>query len=358
MLKKMLLAAACLALVYGCSEMREKRAMVLKAPTISPEAEYVGSKTCLECHEDFDTDGRNVHMKIADFEAAGYRHGCEACHGPGSLHAESEDPAHILVYHSPCSDAVHPPNILGGGDEGMTGSEIAAVCVTCHQSGEQMNWSSSEHAFEGLACTSCHTVHHNTRKKLLKDESISLCVSCHQNQKAKMHFPSHHPLKEGKMTCNSCHNPHGSANGEPGMLKTEERVNDLCFECHARYQGPFVFEHAPVAEGCLECHDPHGTVANNLLKQNEPFLCLQCHEGHFHAGRKGLTGLRTTYKKGKTIGGTLDAYNNNTNHFVEGDGAHDWAAGMLTKCTTCHQSVHGSDVPAQAGRLKGRGLTR
>ncbi|NOQ46741.1 MAG: DmsE family decaheme c-type cytochrome [Desulfobulbaceae bacterium] len=347
MLKKMLLATACFMLIYGCAEMREKRAMVLKAPTVSPDAQYVDSETCLECHEDYAHDGHNVHMKIADFESATYRHGCESCHGAGSIHADSEDPADILRY----------------GKEGMSQQEISAVCVTCHQSGEQMNWSSSEHVFEGLSCTSCHTIHHNTEHKLIKDDEISLCVSCHQNQKAKMHFPSHHPLKEGKMTCDSCHNPHGSVNGEPGMLKTEERLNDLCFECHARYQGPFVFEHAPVAESCLECHDPHGTVANNLLKQNEPFICLQCHEGHFHAGRAGKTGLVTEYKPGKTINGTLDAYapgpdGQPTQHFIAGDGVHDWAAGMLTKCTTCHQSVHGSDVPAQAGALKGKALTR
>ena len=121
MLKKMLLAAACLAVVYGCTEMREKRTAVITAPTISPEAEYVGSETCLECHEDFDADGRNIHMKIAEFEAATYRHGCESCHGPGSLHADSEDPEQILRY----------------GDDGMATSEVSGVCLTCHQSGEQ-----------------------------------------------------------------------------------------------------------------------------------------------------------------------------------------------------------------------------
>jgi predicted CXXCH cytochrome family protein len=35
----------------------------------------------------------------------------------------------------------------------------------------------------------------------------------------------------------------------------------------------------------MTCHNPHGTVANNLLKQGEPFLCLQCHEMHFHNAR-------------------------------------------------------------------------
>ena len=347
MLKKLLLAAACLALIYGCTEMREKRTAVITAPSISPEAQYVGSETCLECHEDFDADGRNVHMRIADFEAATYKHGCESCHGPGSLHVDSEDPEQILRF----------------GEDGIPTSEVSGVCLTCHQSGEQMNWASSEHVLEDLSCTSCHTIHHNTEKKLLKDKEVALCVSCHANQKARMNFPSHHPLKEGKMTCDSCHNPHGSATDEPGMLRTDERLNDLCFECHARYQGPFVFEHAPVAESCLECHDPHGTIANNLLIQSEPFICLQCHEGHFHAGRSGKTGLQTEYKPGYPIEGTLDAYTLDANgypseHPVAGTGTDDWAAGMLTKCSTCHQSVHGSDVPAQAGRLEGNGLTR
>ena len=39
----------------------------------------------------------------------------------------------------------------------------------------------------------------------------------------------------------------------------------------------------------MTCHDPHGAMANNMLKQNEPFLCLQCHEMHFHAARAGQT---------------------------------------------------------------------
>ena len=83
------------------------------------------------------------------------------------------------------------------------------------------------------------------------------------------------------MSCADCHNPHGE-------LTTHERTNDLCLSCHSRYQGPFVFGHAPVEDDCTICHDPHGSVANNLLVQNEPFLCLQCHEGHFHMLRKGF----------------------------------------------------------------------
>ena len=39
----------------------------------------------------------------------------------------------------------------------------------------------------------------------------------------------------------------------------------------------------------MTCHDPHGAMVNNMLKQNEPFLCLQCHEMHFHSARVGPT---------------------------------------------------------------------
>ena len=153
------------------------------------------------------------------------------------------------------------------------------------------------------------------------------------------------------MTCSSCHEPHGSLNGEAGMLRTNERVNDLCFSCHARYQGPFIFQHSPVAESCLECHDPHGTVANNLLTQNEPFLCLQCHEGHFHANREA----RTVNIPAKP--GTIDAYTGKT-HSITGRNINDWSRGFLTKCTSCHQSVHGSDSPSQTVVGHGAGLTR
>lgn len=338
--KKIIYVAVGLMLTVGCTTMLEQRASVIKAPEIAPGAAYLGSVACADCHEGY---GGGTHMQIASFEAYGYQHGCEGCHGPGSLHVQGEgDTSKILRY----------------GPTGLQPDEVSGVCTTCHQAGGQMHWSTSEHAMNDVACTSCHKVHKNNNKALLAQKEVDLCVSCHNEQKAKLVAGSHHPVKEGQMSCSSCHSAHGSSPGVPSMLKTEERVNDLCLDCHSRYQGPFVFEHAPVAESCLECHDPHGTVANNLLRQNEPFLCLQCHEGHFHAAREGLVGLIETYKPGSPIVGTEDAYNNDENHAVEGFAKDDWAKGMLTKCTTCHQSIHGSDLPSQAGNLHGQGLTR
>jgi DmsE family decaheme c-type cytochrome len=142
-----------------------------------------------------------------------------------------------------------------------------------------------------------------------------ICFSCHLEKRAQQMLPSHHPIKEKKMKCGSCHENHGSENNN---LK-EETLNDVCANCHAEYEGPFAFEHAPVVEDCSICHEPHGTIANNLLKQNQPFLCVRCHRGH---------------KSTETF----------STH-----------PALLTSCTQCHSKVHGSDLPSQ---MNGDGLTR
>ena len=294
----------------------------------------VGNETCLECHEDFDIDEGNVHSRLKQFESR-YSIGCESCHGSGSLHAEME----------------HPSSIVGFDDEDVSGELAASICLKCHSDDNQMGWMGSEHPLNGVHCLDCHKVHNNNEKDLLIKPGLDLCLSCHNEQKARLHYKSHHPLAEGKMTCSSCHEPHGSLNGEAGMLRTDERVNDLCLSCHARYQGPFIFEHAPVTESCLDCHDPHGTVANNLLTQNEPFLCLRCHEGHFHANREAKT-INVPAKPG-----TIDVYTGKT-HSITGRNINDWSRGFLTKCTSCHQAVHGSDLPSQTVVGHGAGLTR
>ncbi len=324
-------------------ESAEKRAEVIKPPVVAPGATYVGSETCLECHEDFAADARiNVHLRLADFEAPGYAKGCEGCHGPGSRHVEAmqEDETEAGL-----------KAIIRFGEEGFEGEEASAVCMTCHAGGETMHFAFSAHFENDVACSDCHKVHGNKREALLAKSELDLCASCHRDVAARLYFPSRHPVKEGHMLCSDCHNAHGTGNPVPGMIRTEERLNDLCLKCHTRYQGPFVFEHEPVVEDCTICHDPHGTVANNLLKQNEPFLCMQCHEIHFHATRLADTqnSINPTDSSGEPPG--------QVGNFTSSS-PHAWARAFLTKCTQCHQQIHGSDFPSQSIPGQGRMLTR
>jgi DmsE family decaheme c-type cytochrome len=141
------------------------------------------------------------------------------------------------------------------------------------------------------------------------------------------------------MSCVGCHDPHAATESQ---LKTHMRTNDLCFTCHQDKEGPFVFEHAPVVEDCSLCHSPHGSVANNLLTANEPTVCLQCHEFHFHAG---LLSPEGEYE----VGGT---------HRENPAGEHSFNTSFTTKCTQCHSQIHGSDLPTQSTPGGGHGMVR
>ena len=337
------------------------RERVLTLPTIEG-ATYVEQQSCVGCHEEASVAMTgNVHLRLAKSDLLGAQQGCQACHGPASLHVDDGDTAKII----------NPAKLHS--------DQSAAICATCHSSGKLIDWSHSSHALAEVGCDDCHVFHATEKpaKANLKKAEPELCYSCHQEEMAKANFPSHHPIKEGKMTCSSCHNPHGAE-------LSEERATALCFECHARYQGPFVFEHSPVQEDCGICHDAHGTVADNLLKQNEPFLCLQCHESHFHAMRVGASANASNvafsaYNPDGTLATTPSATSTPATVFAGTQpgatvpmtntlGEHSWQQAFGTKCTVCHSQVHGSDLPSQTSPTignngegfpdGGKGLTR
>ena len=303
---------------FGCAQEGFVRKQAV-CPTIAG-ASQVGDQSCVDCHEEVvERFQKTIHGRIADFEVVGLSKGCESCHGFGSIHAEDGDPASIISFTD------------------ISKGEASAVCLKCHTSGSLMDWQGSEHSLSDVGCINCHQVHSRT-KRLLAQPEPKLCNDCHQDIMVKTLYPSHHPIKEGKMVCSECHQAHG---GFLKNLKTEERLNDLCLNCHASKQGPFAFEHEPVVESCVTCHEPHGTVANNLLVQNEPFLCLQCHQFHFHAGKIGDTGT------------TTDIYGRPITSISQ-----SWKMAYTTKCTQCHSQIHGSDLPSQGVSGQGKALTR
>lgn len=306
----------------------------------------VAPEVCATCHDAVAQQFQHsVHARLAEHETRGKKdlRGCQACHGAGSAHAESADPEKIFSFKKAEARAA------------------TAVCLDCHRDHTGADWASSEHALAGMSCNDCHRIHQSRRSFAVGQQALpglrmihenapppryslnkpepQLCLECHKDMTARMMMTSRHPVREGKMKCSSCHQPHGSPIRQ---LRTEERVNDLCLKCHTAKQGPFVFEHPPVVENCLTCHEPHGTVANNLLRQNEPFLCLQCHEAHFHVGRSGQTGTLTL-----PSGGSTNPY-----------GERGWRTAFGTKCSQCHSQIHGSDLPGQSVPGRGRSLIR
>ena len=99
---------------------------------------------------------------------------------------------------------------------------------------------------------------------------------------------SHHPYKEGRIQCVSCHNVHDGRTQPMGRMETSK----LCTTCHADKAGPFVYEHEGVSQGftdgCVECHSPHGSPNRKLLVLNGRGLCYRCHTSvstHHGSGR-------------------------------------------------------------------------
>jgi DmsE family decaheme c-type cytochrome len=311
------LLAACAAVVPIALPASTRGAPALELPESMRDAAYVGQETCLECHEDYSLGGA-VHARIPEFRVSGVSDlGCESCHGPGSVHADSNE----------------PDDILGG--ESPLGTQL---CLQCHRSAEMHGWGSSQHAISDVGCTSCHAVHGDDTRGLLKAAQVDVCYGCHEDVRSQTYLPSRHPIREGKMVCTDCHHPH---RGGLNVRFADERPNELCLRCHADKEGPYVFEHSPVVEDCGICHAPHGAVATPLLLQNEPFLCLQCHQTHFHATIPGIEGEFTS----------LDGYSGVSTR----DGS---KRSMLTKCSQCHTEVHGSDLPSQSISGEGSALTR
>jgi len=303
------------------------------AVTMPPAwAESAGEEygNCAACHDEDLVMGfsRTVHGRLAHFEVLDGRRGCEACHGSATAHMESGDPAAI------------------SGLKGDSPEEIAKVCTGCHSGKQMFAWYGSEHQMSGVGCTDCHRIHVGTEKgrRYFNLQSPEICYQCHAEVRGQFLLPSRHPLKEGKMTCGACHDPHGNY---PRHLQTDERLNDLCFNCHSAKQGPFIFEHAPVVEDCSICHVPHGSVANNLLLQTEPFLCLQCHEFHFHSAQE-------SNEEDPVIVGDPGFERPFSNPF----GTFGYKVAFTTKCSQCHTQIHGSDLPSQSLPGQGKSFTR
>jgi len=274
------------------------------APPAAP-SNYMGAATCKACHEEqfikFSKTrmGRSFLLQARNSNEA---NACESCHGPGRAHVEAgggKGKGGLITFAKNDPTPVEKRN---------------QICLDCHTKGERIFWKGSAHESRDVACTSCHKVMEDVSPKhqLTKATEIESCGTCHLQKRAQQMRSSHMPLREGKMTCTSCHNPHGTVTR--ALLK-EASLNDTCFTCHAEKRGPFLWSHQPVVESCTNCHDPHGTNHDAMLKLAKPRLCQQCHIESGHVSRP--YGRDASAQK-----------------FVMG-----------RSCNDCHVAVHGSNHP-------------
>jgi DmsE family decaheme c-type cytochrome len=273
----------------------------------TPPAGYVGSETCATCHTGYDSSinaSKHGHAMNPNTPAA--KLGCETCHGPGEAHMN--DP-----------EKVKPTQLTK-----ISAKAVNEVCTTCHNKGMHAQWKGSQHESRNVSCISCHSIHKpmSTTSQLKAMNQQGTCITCHRDKVAKLDKSGHMPVREGKMECSSCHNPHGSTNVK--LLRTGNTVNESCTSCHAEKRGPWLFEHAGLTgEACSTCHDPHGSSNDRMLVAKLPFLCQRCHNHLKHPStiydNKVLTSSNRLYGR---------------------------------SCVTCHSAIHGSNHPSGSTFLR------
>ncbi|MGB5489880.1 MAG: DmsE family decaheme c-type cytochrome [Woeseiaceae bacterium] len=276
----------------------------------APDYSRKGADTCFQCHDDQVTLGifRSKHAVPTD-PSSPFGHGqlqCEACHGPGGDHAGRVR-----------RGQERPPVVLFGSDSGTPVPEQNAYCMDCHLGDTGSAWHGGEHDMNTVACADCHNSHVERDPVLSTATQAEVCFDCHQQQRTQAMKPYAHPVRHGKMDCSSCHSTHG--NTADGML-ARTTLNDTCYDCHAETRGPYLWEHAPVAEDCGNCHDPHGSNYPGMLSMRAPTLCQSCHSQDGHPSlpqdQRGLpSGIASTYLLGQS-------------------------------CLNCHDQVHGSNHPS------------
>ncbi len=264
---------------------------------------YVGSETCQVCHEELHKAfQKNPHQRLELDKKRGWAtKACEACHGPGIKHVDSQS----------AKDIVNPSK--------APAAQVNQICLKCHlNEPTHVGRIQGAHARSAIACTACHSMH-KAPEALVRRKVVAtnqLCRECHTAEWSEFQRPYKHRLPEGAMSCVDCHNPHGTLLAK--SVQTTLANEQVCLKCHGDLRGPFVFEHAPVRlSGCATCHEPHGSANPRMLRRHEQrFLCLECHANIGTA---------------RTLGGVPPGF-------------HDVKSARFQNCTICHTQIHGSYV--------------
>lgn len=276
----------------------------LKFAGLLTQQTEVGRDCMRGCHNAIvESFVQTTHGKSARFLNDSRAANCATCHGNSDKHAENSSPTRSAP------GTTNPAK--------ATATAANESCLQCHsRDTTHFDWKGSKHDRSDISCVSCHSVHHfKSPENMLVNFTVEdTCLRCHKEIRKALFQRSTHLFRTEnrvmKVSCTSCHNPHG---GEGRKMLVGRTTNDTCYECHAEKRGPLLFEHPPVQENCLTCHNSHGSNNISLLIRRSHQLCQQCHI-HLLPRHSTVAGFDVfTFNRG---------------------------------CVNCHSQIHGSNHPA------------
>jgi len=339
---------------------------------------------CYKCHDKKDFSGRYGHQPVV-------KGACYECHSPHvakyknllrvketelcfQCHSKvKKEQVDKKVVHPPFAEsncvACHNPH--GSSNKGLlTGSNQGEGCLNCHK--DLVDKYKIKHPpFAEGDCGACHNAHSSDRIQLLIDEPDKLCVSCHDGEISSSH--KGFPVKVKERACLTCHNPHGS--DRPSLVRNvlHEAYKDGCSECHDKAGATPGFEkclecHDEIGEkinnihshqtnksgnGCINCHSPHASDYENLLRNRQEQVCRKCHFDTWanyedkpfqHPDRGICSNCHGIHGSGnlamlKSDGNaTCEGCHETQGKFTHpvGDGVLDPRNGQTMTCVTCH----------------------
>lgn len=330
----------------------------------SPQQKIVG-RDCRQCHQVIvNAFALDTHGKAGKFLNDSRASVCETCHTNAEKHAETS--VRCMDFDPTCRkknyEEKKPPAEHADSPtrDQWTATQINESCLQCHSADRtHFNWKGSKHDRSDISCLSCHDIHHvNMMKRFgatLTDKSgpelaelvngrlpekdlinftvEDTCLRCHSDVRKALFQRSTHLFRtenwtDGrlirrngetvgmKVTCTSCHDAHG---GEGRNMLAAHSTNEVCYACHAEKRGPLLWEHPPVQENCLTCHNSHGSNNVQLLTRRPHQLCQTCH-------------INLLPRHQTAAGFDIFTFNRS--------------------CMNCHTNIHGSNHPS------GRAFTR
>jgi tetratricopeptide (TPR) repeat protein len=235
---------------------------------------------CADCHS---TNLRRGYDAVSDRFQTTWSElnvACEACHGPGSIHAASSGRATLPVSLSERRGvqwSIDPATLLPKRSAPRTTSIEIDICAQCHSRREQIG--------EGYAAGAPLEDHYAP--------SLITPGLYYPDGQQRDEVYTYGSFLQSRMahtgvTCADCHEPHS---GRP-----RAEGNALCAQCHtpAKYDSAAHHFHAPKSPGalCVSCHMPATTYMqvdarrdhsirvprpDRSVAMGVPNACSQCH---------------------------------------------------------------------------------